>query len=249
MRKSLFIPISVVIIAVLIAVAFLITRRTVNAPTVTNNTPAATVTPIPFKQTVSDGSIIFGVPDDFGVATTKDQVLVKSYIPPCSEGFNYCLYYNGTAFSGTNFESAGVSITKRKDLDSEQACLSTLPEGYAVGSGPTPSNLVPKVLKQTDYSSSVFSPIGDAGAGHYASGAVYRLFANGTCHEIETRIGQTQFANYPPGAIKQFTPADFQAMTARLGEIVDNIHLMNGEKAIFPDITALSSGNTKPVQI
>src|SRR5258708_11997428 len=53
----------------------------------------------------------------------------------------------------------------------------------------------------TGYTTSVFSPIGDAAAGHYASGALYRLYLqdSSTCYEFETRLGQTQFANYPAG--------------------------------------------------
>lgn len=170
------------------------------------------------NQTVSDGVLQFGFPEDFGLAVTKEQVLVKSYIPPCNEGFNYCIYYNGQAFAGTNFESAGIRISKRADLRDETSCLTTPPDGY--------TNMKPSTSKQASYSASIFSPIGDAGAGHYANGEEYRLWVQNICYEIETRIGETQFANYPPGTIKQFTEDDRNAVYKSFNSIISSLKIL-----------------------
>jgi hypothetical protein len=181
---------------------------------------------IPARVTHSTKDIVFGVPDDFGFAVNKDQILVHSYIPSCDENFDYCIYYNGNKYEGTNFEAAGVRISKRTDLQSKETCLQTSPEGYI--------DFQSKILDQGNYSTSVFSPMNNAGAGHFASGKLYRLFVDGSCYEFETRIGQTQFAYYPPGAIKEFTKRDQSDIEARLQQVIDSISLKNGVKVEFP---------------
>lgn len=184
------------------------------------------IVPTPtFSQVISTPEITFGYPEDFGLATNKNQVLAHAYIPPCGEGFDWCLYYNGKEYSGTNFESAGFRITRRSDLaESAQACLSTPPEGY--------DNFVPTIVSADKYSTSVFAPLSDAGAGHYAFGALYRLYFGATCYEFEPRIGESQFTNYPAGAIQQFTDTDRQNLKARLIEIMDGITISNTKEPV-----------------
>lgn len=182
------------------------------------------------SQTTSDGTITFATPRDFGLATTPQQVVVKSYIPPCEEEFNYCLYYNADTYKGTNFESAGLSITKLSGLTTTQTCMTTPPQGYDTSIKPTATS------STSDYSTSVFENIGDAGAGHYASGTLYRLFIqqNSSCYEFLLRIGETQFANYPAGTIKEFTDADRQSLNQALTNLLQSITFANGEQIRFP---------------
>jgi hypothetical protein len=169
-------------------------------------------------ETHSDGTITFTRPNDFGLAVTDEQILVQSYIPPCDSGFDYCLYYNGDEFSGSNFESAGVAIAKQPDLEDEDACLSTPPEGYV--------SVEPAATSTEDaYSMSVFSPLGDAGAGHVATGDAYRLYTAKTCYQFTTRVGETQYANYPEGTVTEFTDADRDDLLARLRDIVGSFTL------------------------
>ncbi|WP_371067884.1 hypothetical protein, partial [Salmonella enterica] len=123
-----------------------------------------------------------------------------SYIPPCIDGFEYCLYYNGQDYVGTNLESVGLSILKRNDLKNITTCLNTAPQGYNMKS------------TSISTSSSVFSPLGDAAAGHYSSGESYRLYKNNMCYEFQTRIGLTRYENYPEGSIKKFSDADESLM-------------------------------------
>ncbi|HEY5220578.1 MAG TPA: hypothetical protein VIJ29_00290, partial [Candidatus Paceibacterota bacterium] len=85
-----------------------------------------------------------------------------------------------------------------------------------------------------DYSVSEFTPLGDAGAGHYSTGTLYRLEYNGACYEFETRIGQTQFANYPSGTIQQFTSADEAVLQTEIQNILNGITLPSGETIVFP---------------
>jgi len=179
-----------------------------------------------FDQTVSDGTVKISIPSaEFGLAVTKEQILVLSYIPPCDENFDYCLYYIGSAYEGTNFESAGIRIQKREDLIDETACLETQPNGY--------NNLVPETYFEDDYSIGVFSPLNDAAAGHYSEGSLYRLFYDNACYEFQTRIGQSQFANYPEGSIKEFTLEDKSALELELQQVLNAITLPDGTNNLF----------------
>lgn len=194
-------------------------------PTLVLGTPTGTAPA--GSQSISDGTIILTYPTaDFALATSSQQITVHSYIPPCDPIFNYCLYYIGSAYKGTNFESAGIRVDKRTDLTTQTTCLTTPPTGY--------TNFTPTSTIMGDYAVSEFTPLGDAGAGHYANGTLYRLFSNGACYEFETRIGQTQFANYPSGTIQQFTTADETALQNEIAEILNSVTLSSGETVVFP---------------
>lgn len=183
---------------------------------------------------ITDGRIrIVYDSDRFGLATNAQQILKSSYIPPCEEGFRYCFYFNGTEYDGTNFDSAGLSVRRRTDLTSDGACLRSLPAGY--------SSLSPTISEQPSYSTSMFSPLDNAGAGHVSRGTLYRLFVSGTCYEFETRIGQSQFANYEPGTIEPFTEDDRAALDGALRGMLEAVTFTNGQAVIFPPAPSSSS--------
>lgn len=222
----------IVLAAILAGAWYWQTKEERAAPSQTAvSTPAPSTPTSPSTRTTSDGMISFATPSDFALATTPEQVLVKSYIPPCEEQFSYCLYYKGSDYQGTNFESAGLSIVKRSDLASEQRCLQTPPQGYDASMQPN------NTASTNNYSTSVFENVGDAGAGHYASGALYRLYirSSATCYEFLLRIGETQFANYPAGSIKEFTDADRATVGQELTALLYSITVANGSRIAFPD--------------
>lgn len=167
------------------------------------------------EETHSIAGITFSRPEDFGLAVSQDQLLVESVIPPCDEGFEYCLYYIDTAYEQTNFESAGVRIVRRSDLTTEDACLSTAPAGY--------TSLTPDITNADTYATSMFSPLQNAGAGHSSTGKMYRLFNDSTCFEFETRIGTTQLGTYEPGAVEEFTDENRQEVVRELDAIIEAI--------------------------
>jgi len=185
---------------------------------------------IPFNASISDGTVVASYTEgQYGLTTDASQILVKSYIPSCSDPFDYCLYYTGGKYDGTNFESAGLRIAKRADMSTERLCLNTPPSGFSADKKPTASTSTDR------YSSSKFSPVGDAGAGHYASGSLFRLYYRQThsCYEFETRIGQSQFMNYPAGSIKEFTKADQEALSAELRQMLAKVTLSSGDSGLF----------------
>lgn len=186
----------------------------------------ATTTPISAVDqslTLAGGKLTLSYASaDFGLATTPEQVLVTSYIPSCDTGFDYCLYYKGSTYKGTNFESAGLRVKTRTDLKTEGQCLSTPPSGY--------TSMTPMIATSTEFTTATFTPVGDAGAGHYASGSVYRLSYSGSCYEFETRIGASQYANYPAGSIKEFTDANQAAISTLLMSILKSLTTASSTK-------------------
>lgn len=178
-------------------------------------------------RTTSDGTITFGYSSStFGLAASGEQVPVHSYIPPCASNFTYCLYFHSDIYKGTNFESAGLRVQKRNDLMTLRACTDTPPEGH--------TEFTPRIKKSSQYTTSTFLPLGDGAAGHYASGALYRLSYNNVCYEFETRIGMSQYANYPEGTIKKFTDEDQKEVNSQLLNVLESITLPRGEKVLFP---------------
>ena len=219
-----------VVCALLLAVigvgVFVFYTRHYEEPTVPSGEFPPDEIPV-IEATVATPEITFGYSKEFDLAVTVEQVLVNAYIPPCSEGFDYCLYYNAKAYEGTNFESAGVRVNRRADLTTATSCLTTPPEGYDA--------LAPDVTVMGKPSVSRFSALGDAGAGHYASGELYRLWDEPTCFEFETRIGASQYANYAEGTITEFTEGDRTTVMSLLQQILDSVTLTEtGQKVVFP---------------
>jgi len=184
---------------------------------------------IPQVQSVSDDNITMYYDETFGLAVKPEQILVNSYIPPCDEDFNYCFYYYKDEYKDTNFDSAGIRIKKRTDLTSSN-CLIAPPEGFD-------SSIQPDATKvNSAYSISVFLNIGQGAAGYYTSGSLYRLYIKeiATCYELEARIGERQFDNYPIGTINQFTSNDREQVKIQLMKILKKITLKDGQTLQLP---------------
>lgn len=171
------------------------------------------------RHVAARGQIMFVRPADFGLAVHRDQLLVKTVIPPCDDTFDYCLYYYGDDFAGTNFQSAGVRIERRAALHSVKACLFTPPRGYV--------DFEPTVRRKDAVAVSVFAPLQQAGMGHFSEGMLFRLAFEDTCYEVETRIGMSQAAHYAEGTVREFTEEERAVLTARLDEVVRAVRLVD----------------------
>ena len=206
-------------------------------PTSTQTMGGGTTTVSPTSSlTLAGGEVSLSYADDqFSLAASPEPLLVQSYIPPCDQGFNYCIYTASGTYAGTNFESAGIGIIKRTDLTSARLCLNTAPDGF-------PVTLKPAATSTSDlYSTSVFTNVGGAAAGHVAQDTVYRLFVNqsSSCYQFDARIGNSQFANYPTGTIQQFTDADRAAVQTSLQNIINSITLaQSGVSVAFPMVAS-----------
>lgn len=199
------------------------------------------------------GRLVFVRPDDFGLALHRDQLLVRTVIPPCDEGFDYCLYYLGDELAGTNFLSAGVRIQRRPDLAPEQngtrmseafpgsalACLHMRPRGYVEF---PPTMIRDGAAGDATFAVSVFAPMQEGAAGSYSEGVLFRLsLDDGTCFEVETRIAASRFENFPDGAVEKFTEDHRSALIARLNDVVLGIRLVDDPDVLlfdFPDMAS-----------
>lgn len=225
----------ILIVAIMAAVAVVHNNNTARTTELEHN---ATTTPqTVFDKFVTDSAFTFAFPGShWALATSTAQFRAASYIPACSEDYTYCLYYTGKDFVGTNFESAGLRVGLRSDLRTERTCQQTPPEGFTASPASGGASSTPTSTRSGDeYATSLFANIGDAGAGHIAAGSLYRLFvrATTTCYEFETRIGHTQFANYPEGSIEEFTLADNALLDSELQAIVNTTTLSTGTKNLF----------------
>lgn len=169
-------------------------------------------------ETTSDGTITFARPEDFGLAISDEQIPTSSNISPCASGFSYCLYYLGNTYEHTNLDSAGLAIRTISTLNTEAACLNTSPEGYT-GQQPVAQTT------DDDHTMSLFAPVENAGAGHYTTGEIYRLFTSDRCYEFTILIGESQFENYPEGEIVEFTSHDRNTLLANMRTILGDMTL------------------------
>lgn len=271
MNKKRFFILLVVLLVLIMVFVFNDAQKESTFVSSTVSAPASTVskvtsTPIPIStstskpvtkvasptmsMSLSDGAIAMSYPSSgYGVAATTSQILVHTNIPPCDAGFDYCIYYYGSAYQGTTFESAGVRIAERSDFAAEAECLGTDPVGWDIAPIIMESSVRPSSTgSMPTYATSVFSPLDAGAAGQLSTGAVYRLWYAGSpgeqagCYEFETRIGQSDFGNYPPGSIQQFTSADQAVVQAQLASIMQSVTLPDGEQAQFPAVQATASG-------
>ncbi|MCW5714271.1 MAG: serine hydrolase [Bauldia sp.] len=189
-------------------------------------TPPAAAPGLMLAAGYTDGDITVTPAPEFTLATSAAEVAEQGVIPPCNAGFDGCFYYSGPAYDGTTLESAGLRIARRADLATADACLSAQPDGY--------TGLAVTTHDGGSYATAVFGGVGDAGAGHFAEGAVYRLAYEGICWEFETRIGQTQAANFDPGTIRQLSADDETALESALRAMIDSVTLPGGAAVVFP---------------
>lgn len=203
------------------------TYATVGTIDVIRITPEDGAMPEADAMSHSDGTIMWTMPEDFGLAVTEEQILIESAVPPCSTPFAYCLYYLGSAYENTNFESAGLTIRKEESLTTEDACLTTPPAGY--------TDLTPAATSTGDgYAMSVFGPLQDAATGQYTNGEEYSLFTDDVCYTFTIRVGESQLENMPTGT-EEFTPAEREAMLDMLRTILGSFTLeATGETLDIP---------------
>lgn len=171
-------------------------------------------------HTLPGGVVSFEVPEGFALSVAGEPLLVQHVVPPCDEGYDYCVYLLDDAYVGTNFESAGVSIVLRHDLEAQDACLRSQPDGR--------TGLEPTVKDGPGFATSTFAGLGQGAAGHISRGELRRLWVEDACYQFETRVAKTQFGNYPEGAILRFTEADEAAVAAQLRAFLGSVALEDG---------------------
>jgi hypothetical protein len=118
---------------------------------------------------------------------------IRSYIPICHENAVACFIYNGNEYQGTNFESAGLSVSVLRDRRTENAC-------NAIDAGS--SEIREKTINGTRFHS--YDVVGEASS-HWIDTHAYRTFKDGVCFEIFASIaGFERLVAEPPP--KPFDP-------------------------------------------
>lgn len=200
----------------------------VAAPPAATSEPAASATHTPTESlspeislTLTGGVVTLQAPADLSLAVAGEPLLATATIPPCDEGFDYCLYLPRGSYAGTNFSAAGTAIEVRADLTSQTSCLLAQPSGY--------QSLQPGLVVEPDgpdaASTARFSGHMDGAAGTYANGELRRLYVAGSCYEFTSRVVESQFGNYPTGTIREFTAADRQTVLGQLSDVLKRMSL------------------------
>jgi hypothetical protein len=150
-------------------------------------------------QTYSNKAMgfVFKHPEELNVYQPTDSVTPPSYyIPVCdSETMLACLVYPEEKYKGTNFEGGGFSVNLIRSAGTEKKCATYRGEtliDYRLINGI-------KFYSTED---------GTGAAGHKSLDRVYRTMRGENCFEVVLRVNESQFANYEPGTIKEFTADD-----------------------------------------
>lgn len=176
-------------------------------------------------MTLVGGDVSVSYPEGFGLAVDPEQLQVSSSIPVCDEAFDYCIYLASDRYEGTNFDGAGLRIELRDDLEYEAACMLEQPDGY--------SGLEPVLEGASDHATARFEQVGQGAAGHFTDGAVLRLYFDGSCYELESRVAQARYANFEAGSVERFEQTDLEELQANIATIVSSVSLPDGRDSLW----------------
>lgn len=219
MNKNTLITLILVLLLV-VTVGILVSKNNSNPQDSTENNDGNSSEQVEADSTqiITDPELGYSIsyPETFTALSEAEQDILPSlgYVPPCDENHSNCLYYIGTEFEGTNFDSAGIS-TKNLIDTGEENCTS-FNEAYT---------LPDSEISTEEIDSNLFyvARSGNAGAGHMAEETLYRTYHSNTCVEITTRIGYSQFGNYPEGSVEEFTAEDKNELMNSMKEVVHTL--------------------------
>lgn len=144
--------------------------------------------------------------------------------PLCSDGFDYCLYYDDSFFEDTNFGGARIGINRLNGIISPQACVEASPDGF--------SNSTFEVKSEARYTTSIFSNLNFDD--NNSTGSLYRLAYGGNCFEFETKIIKNEFEI--GNGEEEFTESDKLIIERKINEIIGSLLLDNETEVAFPEI-------------
>lgn len=163
------------------------------------------------KYVSPDRSFELAVPAGYGIETGRQKPRL-SYIPVCDDDSIVCVTYPENRYKGTTFGAASVEVTV-VPAKTEKACLA--PGGEFQIDRQNPS----RIITGTRF---LHSSTSEAAMSHDISTDAYRGYANGRCYLLAAQIAFTNFAVYPPGAIKEFTKQDQARVRSQLMQILDS---------------------------
>lgn len=153
-------------------------------------------------------------PEEVIPVSDPKELAASGYIPVCDpETAVVCFPYGKEKYAGTNFDDAAFAVHDRKDLKDAEACGSVQPAEQAESG---------MVIGSTAFQTFSFAT---AATSHRLDGKNYRLFRDGRCLELSSRIATTVFEVWEPGSIQEFTQNDRADVQAVLDEILQSVRL------------------------
>lgn len=71
---------------------------------------------LPLERSISDRTVRMFYTKEYSLASYLYEVPTQFLSSPCAEGFLYCVYYVGSAYDQSNFDSAGFSMIRFPDM-------------------------------------------------------------------------------------------------------------------------------------
>lgn len=156
-------------------------------------------------------------PDTILYTEDTEEMRLSGYIPVCDpELAVVCFPVAKDAYAGTNFGSAAFAVHLRTDLKKSASCEASQSGEVADGDA---------TIRGTSYKKFSF---GDAAASHRLEGENYRVFRDGSCFELSTRVATTVFEVYEPGAVMRFSDANRSALQAMLDAMLTSFRFTAG---------------------
>ena len=161
----------------------------------------------------------FRYPSEFAVVESGDEFpeAARGYIPACGDGggnFDVCAYYQAENLSETNFQTAGLSIRNRADIDSRDSCVA------ADGNYPVVEN---EHTEEIDGIEFMVFDVTEAATSHRAETRVYRGWVDGSCTEMAARISSTVYEVYPADEVSEFSEEMRTDVRQKLDDIVASL--------------------------
>lgn len=190
--------------------------------------------------TGSNGSFQFDYPVSYTFYSSGniDKVKLLSYIPVCDNNFPRdsdssllaCVVYPKQKYRGTNFEAAAFQASALANATTATECLtppqtteSSAPGARTYSAFRIASTNPARVIHGVRFLHGV--AVG-TGLGHSIASDLYRAFHNGKCYELTINITQSEFANFPEGAVREFTAKDSQDVFRSLQDVLDSFRFL-----------------------
>jgi hypothetical protein len=150
-----------------------------------------------------DGVFRFLYTSDFLLNTEENKDEVEhSYFPVCGEG-TVCVTSRRDYFEGTDFQAAAFQVQEITNATNRVVCLKGPPQD--IPQFDLPASDRTKIIGGITFT---HWQGGQVGLGNRLSTDYYRVFHGQKCYELSLNIAESSFANFEPGAIKEFTRDD-----------------------------------------
>lgn len=167
------------------------------------------------KYISPDHSFELTIPAGYRIQTGREKES-SSYIPVCHDESLVCVTFPRGRYEGTTFGDASVEVSLLP-AKTEKTCL--LPEKSPDSEFQIDSQNPSRIIDGARF---LHSFTEGAAMSHNITVDAYRGYKDGRCYELTVQIGFTNFAVYPPGAIKEFTKQDQSKVHRQLMQILDS---------------------------